>query len=95
MYSITSHLAAGAHRDDYFGKNMQRGWARKVISVTNNSGGQRGPVRKSWVFEIIMVLRVTHCNGERCVEVGKDPMQWWALVWAVLKLKVLEMTFLI
>jgi len=48
VHSITLHLVAGAPRDDYFGENMQRGWAREVISVTNDSGeGQRGPVRDS------------------------------------------------
>jgi len=33
-------------------KNMQRGWAIKVTTVTNDSGEQRGPVRKSWDFDI-------------------------------------------
>ena len=54
--------------------------------VTSGSGG-RGPVRKSWEFDIIMVVRIIHRNGERCMEVGKDPMQWWAVVWAVWKFK--------
>jgi len=54
VHSFTLHLAADAPRDDYFGKNMQCGWARKVISVTNDNGeGQRGPVRKRSDFDIM------------------------------------------
>jgi len=47
---------------------MQRGWVIKVTTVTNGSGGQRGLVRKSWDFDFIMVLRIIHSNGKRCME---------------------------
>jgi hypothetical protein len=58
--------------------------------LVGNPEGKRplGRPRRRWVDNIIMDLRAIRCDGGYWIDVAQDRDQWWALVKAVMNLRV-------